>query len=175
MADDATAPTPPADAAQPEQATAPAADTDGTDWKAEARKWEQRAKANSEARTELDALKAANQTDLEKLTADRDSQRMRADQLAARLTKLLKADAIRTAALAAKAIDADVVLALVADDVTIDDDGEVQGVEEALRALTSSKPHLFNDVPTGFGDGVPKEPRGATTPADAFASATKTF
>lgn len=38
-----------------------------TDWKAEARKWEKYAKENAAARKELDALKAAQMTEQEKL------------------------------------------------------------------------------------------------------------
>lgn len=41
----------------------------GTDWKAEARKWEARAKENSKAAEELAALKAAQMTEAEKATA----------------------------------------------------------------------------------------------------------
>lgn len=41
----------------------------GTDWKAEARKWEARAKENSKAAEELAALKAAQMTEAEKAAA----------------------------------------------------------------------------------------------------------
>ena len=40
-----------------------------TDWKAEARKWEKRAKENSDAAAELAKLKAASMSDAEKLEA----------------------------------------------------------------------------------------------------------
>ena len=43
--------------------------TDTTDWKAEARKWEKYAKENKAAKDELDALKAAQMTEQEKLVA----------------------------------------------------------------------------------------------------------
>lgn len=39
----------------------------GTDWKAEARKWEKYAKENAEAKKELDALRAAQMTEQERL------------------------------------------------------------------------------------------------------------
>lgn len=42
---------------------------DGTDWKAEARKWEDRAKANKTAQDELAALKASQMTEQEKAVA----------------------------------------------------------------------------------------------------------
>ncbi|MFF3622339.1 hypothetical protein [Streptomyces sp. NPDC002467] len=66
----AAAGTPPAgDPGTPPPATPPAAPApsgDETDWKAEARKWEKWAKENKSAREELDALKAASQTEQEK-------------------------------------------------------------------------------------------------------------
>lgn len=43
--------------------------TDTTDWKAEARKWEKYAKENKAAKDELDAIKAAQMTEQEKLLA----------------------------------------------------------------------------------------------------------
>ena len=46
------------------QETPPA--QDGTDWKSEARKWEERAKANKDAADQLAALEEANKTEAEK-------------------------------------------------------------------------------------------------------------
>ena len=85
MSDTTTTPTP-ADVASkaPEPAQAPAAPeptkpdakSDDTDWKAEARKWEQRAKENKDAaaeaatlRAELDQIKQAQMSDLERAQA----------------------------------------------------------------------------------------------------------
>lgn len=42
----------------------------GTDWQAEARKWEARAKENKTAKVELDRLKHANMTETERISAD---------------------------------------------------------------------------------------------------------
>jgi len=64
----AQAPTEPA--AEP-QATAPAEPkVDDTDWKAEARKWEQRAKENGAAAKELEKQRQASMTEAEKAVAD---------------------------------------------------------------------------------------------------------
>lgn len=54
---------------QPEQPTEDArtGDQDTTDWKSEARKWEQRAKANASAADELTKLKEAEKTELQRL------------------------------------------------------------------------------------------------------------
>lgn len=66
----------------PEAPTAPAADepkpnespeapkADDTDWKAEARKWEQRAKENRQAATELEKQRQATMTESEKAIAE---------------------------------------------------------------------------------------------------------
>lgn len=56
---DVAKPAPPAEPAQAE-----------TDWKAEARKWESRAKENAEARKELDSIRDAQKSEAEK-AADR--------------------------------------------------------------------------------------------------------
>ncbi|SDM46570.1 hypothetical protein SAMN04487981_101610 [Streptomyces sp. cf386] len=58
--------TPPATPPAAPPAATPPAGGDGTDWKAEARKWEDRAKANKTAADELEALKAANMSEQEK-------------------------------------------------------------------------------------------------------------
>ena len=54
---------------QPEQPTEDArtGDQDTPDWKSEARKWEQRAKANASAADELTKLKEAEKTELQRL------------------------------------------------------------------------------------------------------------
>lgn len=57
------------DAAEVEEVEEQAAQPE-TDWKAEARKWESRAKKNSEAAAELDALKKAQMSETERLQAE---------------------------------------------------------------------------------------------------------
>lgn len=61
---------------------APAQD-DETDWKAEARKWESRAKENSAAKKRLDELEEAAKTDLEKATSRAEAAERRAAELEA--------------------------------------------------------------------------------------------
>lgn len=56
-------PAPPAQATPTEAATPPAQETD---WKAEARKWEQRAKDNTEKAQKFDALEEASKTEAQK-------------------------------------------------------------------------------------------------------------
>lgn len=59
---------PPAD--PPKPTPPPAPEPPETDWKAEARKWEKRAKENSTAVTELEQLKASQMTEQEKAVAE---------------------------------------------------------------------------------------------------------
>lgn len=59
-----------APATPPEGDPAPPASPPETDWKAEARKWEKRAKENNAAQTELEQLRQAQMTEQEKAVAD---------------------------------------------------------------------------------------------------------
>src|SRR4051812_25408166 len=73
---DPTPPTPPAaEAAPPETPPAPEAakppePVDNTDWKAEARKWEQRAKDNQKAAREFESQRKASMTEAERAVAE---------------------------------------------------------------------------------------------------------
>ena len=53
---------------------------DGTDWKAEARKWESRAKANNSAAEELDQLKQSQMTEAEKAKAKAEKLQKKVDE-----------------------------------------------------------------------------------------------
>lgn len=64
----ATVPTPPTPAPAAPVEPAPA-QADGTDWKAEARKWEDRSKANAQAAKDLEKLQQAAMTEQEKAVA----------------------------------------------------------------------------------------------------------
>jgi hypothetical protein len=70
---EATPEAPVEQAAQPETDAKPAAEdpksTDDTDWKAEARKWEQRAKENREAAKALEKQRQASMTEAERVAA----------------------------------------------------------------------------------------------------------
>ena len=58
-----------------------------TDWKAEARKWEKRAKGNQSAAEELEKLKAAQMTELEKAQAAAATAKAEAEALKAEKAK----------------------------------------------------------------------------------------
>lgn len=58
------------DPQQPQQPTPPAEPEDKTDWRAEARKWEQRAKENRDAARELERQRQASMTESERALAE---------------------------------------------------------------------------------------------------------
>lgn len=62
-------------------------DESTTDWKAEARKWEKRAKENSGAADELAKLKESQMTELEKANAEAEKAKAEADALKAEKAK----------------------------------------------------------------------------------------
>ena len=137
---------------------------------------ERKARREAERQAKELAAKVAQfeeqgKSEAEKLAARYEAEKARADQLAARLDKATKADAIRAAAAKAGAVDADVIAALVADQVTVED-GEAVGADEAVRQLANSKPHLFDTRPAGYGDGTPKRGGTGRTAADIFAAQT---
>lgn len=71
MADEpSTTVTPETVQAAPGEAVEPAGEPDGTDWKAEARKWEQRAKDNREAARQLEQQRKAAMTESERAVAE---------------------------------------------------------------------------------------------------------
>lgn len=74
-------PAPPGPPGQPPPPASEPAGDDPTDWKAEARKWETRAKENSDAAARLKELEDANKTELEKLNERAAAAETRAAQL----------------------------------------------------------------------------------------------
>ena len=149
MADEATA-TPPADAAQLEQADnqTPKQDDTATDWVAEARKWEKRAKDNSAAAKDRDALQAqldkiteADKTEAQK-AADRAAKAEQdRDALAAQLDALRREQAVyRYADTAdpAALLDSRAFLDSIAD-IDADDDKAIQA---AIKQAVKDNPRL---------------------------------
>lgn len=131
---------PPAQATPPTPQTPPASETD---WKAEARKWEERAKANNSAAEELARIKQSQMSDAEKATA----------ALADAQAKLVEAEAKATrrgVALEHKLSPEDAALL----DAVTD--------EKAMRTLAE---RLANDAKKRTGV-VPSEGRPTTRPQD---------
>ena len=132
---DATAPDPSDD-----QATPKAAQPDDTDWKSEARKWEQRAKANAAAEQRLAELENANKTEAQKLADDLTDARK---QAATATEQLLRYEV-------AAELEVPPKLVRFLTGATRDE------VEESARALLEA-------IPPG-GAAPPRAPAEATTP-----------
>jgi len=107
----------------------------------------------------FDDLELANKTELEQERIKREA----AEQLAAAATvktnETLRRAAVMAEASKAKAADVEAVFVVLngtkkyADMVTIDNDGEVTGVEEAVKALLTDKPYLVGTTSAGSADG----------------------
>lgn len=124
------APTPPEGGSEP-------------DWKAEARKWEDRAKANKKAQDELTALKAANMSEQEKAVTEAEA-RGRTAAASEYGTKLAGAEF--RAAVAAAGIDLGEAAELIDVSRFVADDGEVN-----VTAIKSAVTKLSKLAPRGAG------------------------
>lgn len=155
---------------QQEQATKPTETVDF--WKAKAREQEKRAKANAAAAKRLQEIEDEGKSEAERLTARAETAEQKFADLQNRYHGLLKTQAIIKAATEHRAIDVDVIAALIADEVEVDDDGTVTGHDKAIRALAKAKPHLFNNTTAGARDASATGTHQArATPAQLFADA----
>lgn len=155
---------------QEQQATKPTETVDF--WKTKAREQEKRAKANAEAAKRLQEIEDEGKSEVERLTARAETAEQKFTDLQNRYHGLLKTQAITQAATEYRAIDVDVITALIADQVEVDDDGTVTGHDKAIRALAKAKPHLFNNTTAGARDAAATGTHQArATPAQLFADA----
>jgi hypothetical protein len=108
--------------------------------------------------TKLDELEAANASEIEKAIKRAEDAEARAKAASERATESARRAAVVAQATKAGAVDPDAVLALLPkDSVTVGDDGQVTGVEDAIKALLESKPYLVGSTAsagaTGSADG----------------------
>lgn len=107
----------------------------------------------------LDELEAASKSDLEKAQEAQRKADERAAAAEARANETARRHAIEREAGKQKAADPDDVFAVLQttskyrDMVTMDDDGQVTGVEDAVKAILADKPHLVGKTSTPAGDG----------------------
>lgn len=109
--------------------------------------------------SKLDELEQANKSELEKMQARAEEAEKRATEASERAKASTLRAAIVDQANRAGAVDADAVLALLDPNaVTIGDDGQVTGAEEAVAKLLESKPYLVGKTPgvQGAADGGPR-------------------
>ncbi|MFZ3556465.1 MULTISPECIES: hypothetical protein [unclassified Streptomyces] len=116
---------------------------DSTDWKAEARKWEDRAKANKTAQDELAALKASQMTEQEKAVAEAEAKGRTA--AASEYGQKLAAAELRAAASAA-GLDLGEAADLIDVSRFVGEDGEVN-----TAAIKSAVTRLSKLAPRGPG------------------------
>lgn len=133
-------------------------------WKAKAREQEKRAKDNAAAAKRLQELEDATKSDQERATERVTAAEKRAEEALVKYQGLVKAKAIADAATTHRAIDGDVIAALIADQVQVDDSGNPVGIDKAVKDLIAAKPHLFKTAPAGSRDAAagtePNAPAG---------------
>lgn len=110
------------------------------------------------AAARLAEIEAANQTELERAQTERDALKAERDAALETAKTTTLRSSILAAASKAGAVDPDDVFALIDKNaVTIGDDGQVTGAEDAVKALLEAKPHLVGKArPTGNPDGGPQ-------------------
>ena len=170
---------PAAATAQQQQTDTPPADSSSTDWVAEARKWEDRAKANKAAADankaaadKLRQLEDATKTETQKLLDRATAAETTSEDYRGKYQGLLALQAVYKAADLAGALDAETVYLHIQRQVTVDDQGQVAGVDAAVKKLRADKPHLFRAAAPGAQDTR----AGGTPPAlnsDALTNALK--
>jgi hypothetical protein len=152
-----TEPDPPAQADPPVEPKEP-------DWKAEARKWEQRAKENKQAKTDLEKLQQAAMSDQEKAVAAARAEA--STETATRYHSRIVSAEIRAAAGGKLADPSDAVRLLDLSQFTLDDSDEVdqKAVQTAIDDLLRAKPYLGVKDPPRFQGGADQGPRGNGEP-----------
>jgi hypothetical protein len=161
--DPATDPTPAATDPKPTEPakTYPPADTDGTDWKAESRKHEARAKANADAAKELERLKASQMSEQEKAVAAAKAEGL---SEAAKTYGAKLAAAHFEAAVARAGLDLGEAADLIDVARFVGDDGEVD--DKAIKAAVTKLAKVTSkSAGRSGGDGPPGAGSTKTTPA----------
>ncbi|MEU3162905.1 hypothetical protein [Streptosporangium sp. NPDC006930] len=140
--------TPTAEGTPTDPAAPPAQETE-TDWKAEARKWEKRAKDNSTAAEQLEKYKAASMSEQEKAI---EKARKEGESTATIAAAKRLARAEFKAAIAAKGLDLGDALELIDTAKFVDDKGEVD--EDAIKkAVTRLAKIAAAKAPPGQSGG----------------------
>jgi hypothetical protein len=142
------------------------ADDDGTDWKAEARKHEKRAKANATKAKKWDEAEATNKSEAERLQTERDEAQKRAQ---AATDRAVKAE-VKSVARDLKFRDPADALRLVELSELADEDGEVDetAVTKALKKIAKDKPYLVANETAGRSGGDFSGGTGAKSDASSM-------
>lgn len=93
--------------------------------------------------SKFDELDAANKSDLEKLTGDRDNWKSQAEANGAKALRALRRSAVVAEAARQGAANPSLVFSLVNESsLEVDDEDNVSGVEEAVKTLLEKEPYL---------------------------------
>ena len=106
------------------------------------------------ALAKIQAFEDANKSETEKLTERLTQAEQQAAEAQARYQEVVTKQAIYDAANTAGSTDPETVYLYLRQDVEVGDDGTVNGIDAALKALQSSKPHLFRQTHEGFRDAA---------------------
>lgn len=116
----------------------------------------------------LAEIEAASQSELERAQAAAAAAEAKAAEAQQRARSALLRASVTATAVQAGAVDADAVLALIdQSQLTVEDDGTVSGVSDAVKALLDAKPYLVGKpatLPPGSGDGGPRGKPAVGTP-----------
>jgi hypothetical protein len=168
-----TEPTPdaPDTAAQPQDAPTPEPAQDDTDWKAEARKWEQRAKDNQKAARALEDQRKAQMTEAERAVAEAE-ERGRLSAVTAYGQRLARTEFVAEAARRNPGFDASQIL----DDLNLarymGDDGEPdsKAIAKAVQRLIPEA-NAGNPQPPSFDGGTRQSAPGGVSMSDLIRQA----
>lgn len=111
----------------------------------------------------LKEYEQAQLTEQERIAAERDELRAQLEQATTRSRRLALEGAVITAATRAGIIDPDVAVALVAGQVSYDDDGNPVGVNEAVTELVKARPYLAGSTKTVPGAPAANPAKDRTT------------
>lgn len=147
----------------------PASTTEETDWKAEARKWEKRAKENTKASEDLDKLRKKSMTEQEKAVAEAKAAGLA--EAAKTYGSRLAAAELRAAA-AAKGVDLSDLGSLLNTAQFVTDEGDVdskaiKAAVDKLAKITGGPKRSGGDFSGGNGAGqITREQLAQMSPAD---------
>lgn len=116
----------------------------------------------------LDAIEESQRTDLEKAQKRAEKAERERDEAVQRANTSLAKAAVVAEASKRGVIDPDAAYRLLPEGaVTVGDDGQVAGLDEALSALVESKPYLVGNTAPSGGDGGPMAALTPSSPAGA--------
>lgn len=160
----------PADGGETQDQPADGGGASGGDPGKEAAYWRRQAEKH---KTDNEKLKKQSMTELERVSAERDEHKGRADGYEAKDRARSVREALMAAATKAGSHDPDAVAKLAAADGSFEhaEDGSILGIEKAIKSVRESKGYLFGPAPkAGVGSGGGRSTNGGTGDKSGTAS-----